>query len=237
MELRLYEYDKIIKNRKKVIEEYQKLNALEKFIKKMKGKKIEELNPVLFVVQYKDIGMPFQKIDEFDEWCNHSLYDASIEPIPNPNIDELWTIVQYEGDGLFTDLTTGKQFKLAHYEEFIKQKLNKDRIKTEKDYNDACSTFEDLMKIPLGISAESRHLGKDGNPIYFGPLHELTPELETKVVKETIPKKEEIKSALLVKEVFASKAIIRKYGSLYSSIVHENSPTSKEDTLNFGKHI
>ena len=233
--LRLNEYDKIIKNQKKVIEEYQKLNSLEKLIKKMKRQKIKELNPVLFVVQYKDIGYPFQKIDEFDEWCNHSLYNAWVDPIPNPNIDNLWTIVQYEGDGVFVDLTTDKKFKLAHYEEYIKQKLNKDRIKTEKDYEDACRMFEELMKIPLGISDESRHLGKDANPIYFGPLHELTPELEMRVVKETIPKKEMISNALAMKEVIASKSIIKKYGNLYSAIVHENIPISNEEKIN--KHI
>ena len=220
MESRLYEYDKIINSQRKSIEEYQKLNAVEKYLKKMKKQKLQEVKPVLFAVQYKYIGMPFQKLNIFKMWCNHALYNAWVDPIPDSNIDELWTIVQYEGDGVFTDLTTDKKFKLAQYEEVIKEKLNKDRIKTEKDYNDARHFYGELIRIPLGISDESRHLGENLNLIYFGPLNELTPELEMKVVKETIPKKNIIENAMSIKEEIARKHITKKYGHLQENILY-----------------
>ena len=222
MESRLYEYDKIIKEQKKIIEEYQKLNSLEKYISKMKKNKLKEIRPILFIVKYKDIGLPFQKINVFRIWCNHELYNAKVDQIPDPSIDELYTIVQYEGDGLFTDLTTDKQFKLAHYEEYIKEKLSKDRIKTEKDYNEAISIYNELLRIPLGISDDSRLLNRDLKLVHFGPLHELTPELEMKVVKETIPKKDIIKQSISIKEDIARKKIKEKYGYFYENILYGN---------------
>lgn len=225
--LRLFEYDKLINEQKKKIEEYQKLNALEKYIKKLKKEKLKEVGPVLFVVQYRNIGMPFQKTDIFRVWCNHELYNASIEQIPTPDIDNLWTIVQYEGDGVFKDLTTDKKFRLAHYEEYVKEKLS--NVRTEKDYKEAYDLYAKLMTIPLGISDESRDLGKDLNLIYFGPLKELTPEMEIEIAKETMTKKEMIKKALLIKEEKAKKKIIEKYGYLYTNFILEN-------TSNFGQN-
>ena len=218
--LRLNEYDKVIKGQKKIIEEYQKLNALEKYIKKFKKEKLKEIKPVIFAVKYKDIGLPFQKIDVFDKWCNYELYNASVDPIKDPNIDELWTMVEYEGDGVFTDLTTDKKFRLAHYEEYIKAKLS--NVNSEEKRQEACDLYSDLMIMPLGISDESRHLGKDLNPVYFGPLKELTPEIEIKVAKETTPNKESIKRVLLIKEEIAKKSIIEKYGYLYNDIILGN---------------
>ena len=235
MESRLSDYDKIINSQRKSLEEYQKLNAVEKYLKKMKKEKLKEVKPVLFAVQYKYIGMPFQKLNIFKMWCNHALYNAWVDPIPDSNIDELWTIVQYEGDGVFTDLTTDKKFKLAQYEEVIKEKLNKDRIKTEKDYNEARHFYGELIRIPLGISDESRHLGKDLNPIYFGPLSELTPELEMKVVKETIPKSDIISTALSRKEEIARKVIEQKYGYLHENILYGSTIDLEQNKSN--KHI
>ena len=220
--LRLYEYDKLIKEQRKKIEEYQKLNAVEKYIKKLKGNKLKEIKPVLFAVQYKDVGLPFQKTEIFRIWCDYELYNASIDQIPDSNIDNLWTIVQYEGDGIFTDLTTDKKFRIAHYEEYIKEKLSTNRIKTDEEYKEANQIYEELVKIPLGISKESRHLGKDLNPIYFGPLKELTQELEMIIIKETIPKKEFVTKALARKEEIARRSIIQKYGQLYSDNLYGN---------------
>ena len=230
--IRLDEYDKIIKEQRKTIEEYQKLNAVEKYIKKIKREKLKEIKPVLFAIQYKDIGLPFQKINTFKVWCNQGLYDASIDQIPTPDIDNLWTIVQYEGDGMFIDLTTDKKFRLAHYEEYIREKLSMDRIKTVKDYTEARNLYEELIKIPLGISDESRHLDKNVNPFYFGPIHELTEELEMKVVKETIPVSDIISKSLAIKEDVARKAVIEKYKNLYSDILYGRSNTFEQENFN-----
>lgn len=232
MKSRLYEYDKIINNQRKSLEEYQKLNAVEKYLKKMKKQKLQEVKPVLFVVQYKDIGMPFQKLDVFRRWCNHELYNASVDPIPDPNIDNLWTIVQYEGDGVFTDLTTDKKFKLAHYEEYIKERLSLNKIKTVKDFNDVSALYEDLIKTPLGISDESKNLDKNSNIVYSSPLHELTIEIEMKVVKETMPRKDIIEKAMSRKEEIARRAIIEKYGSLYHQILIGNVDSLGEENIN-----
>ena len=230
MELRLFEYDKIIKEQKKKIEEYQKLNAVEKYIKKLKREKLKEVKPVLFAVKYKDIGFPYQKIDGFRVWCNYELYNASIDQIPDPNIDDLWTIVQYEGDGEFTDLTTDKKFRLAHYEEYVREKLSK--IRTGKDYKEACNIYEGLIKIPLGISDESKHLDNDFNPIYFGPLHELTPEIEMEVVKHTIAKKDNIARSLSIKEEIARKSVMEKYKQLYSDVLFGNIGKFEQEDVN-----
>ena len=87
-----------------------------KLVNRITGKKPKPPVPLRFAIRYDRIGLPFRHTEEKIVSKDYSVFVDSVDPIPDKDIDNLWTVVEYDGDGLFTDLVTGCKFRLAHAE-------------------------------------------------------------------------------------------------------------------------
>lgn len=189
---------------------YEKSSFVSKMISRITGKFPKEPKPLRFAIQYSSIGMPFKK----SEWHYRGSYLGDeeinyVDEIPDENndvIDDLWTVVEYNGKGIFTDLVTGQKFRLAFDEKDITDTIKMyDHYSTYWNHKNIIEANADIQKnyqeyceIPLAIANTDS-------------LYELDVDIKESILDKTVPKREEISKILARKEEKARNAVIQTF--------------------------
>lgn len=185
---------------------YEKSSFVSKMISRITGKVPEEPKPLRFAIRYSSIGMPFRK----SEWYYRGSYYGDeerhyVDKIPDENqdvIDDLWTVVEYNGKGIFTDLVTGQKFRLAINE--------KDIIDTIKMYDNGSMywKYKNIFEANANIQKEYQEYCEIPLAIAdTDPLYELDANIKESILDKTVPKREEISKILGRKEAIARNAV------------------------------
>ena len=189
---------------------YEKSSFVSKMISRITGKVPKKPEPLRFAIRYSSIGMPFRK----SKWYNCGSYYGDMEryyvdEIPDENQDtigDLWTVVEYNGNGIFTDLVTGQKFRLAFNEKEITETIesyrkrstyldNEEIIKANANIQ---KNYQDYCEIPLAIADSDS-------------LHRLDVDIKESILDNTVPKREEISKILARKEEKARNAVIQTF--------------------------
>lgn len=159
---------------------------LEKIKERIRERKFEKEDKkkvgTKIVIQYKDLHTPFYWVTELD-WgrCHTHSLKAS-------EIDELYTAIEYLGEGKYKDLVSGKVF-IPRIHENIPY-----AVYTHHNSEEAKALETRLVTYPLGFDDDV--------------THSLEETKVDKIIEETIPKKELITQVLEKKEAEARKYVI-----------------------------
>lgn len=222
MSIKDYDFD--YNSYEKARYKYENSNVVSKLITRLTGRVPMPPETLRFAVKYGDIGMPFRK-DTFHDgfrdapgWEEHS-----IDPILDENddsIDDLWTVVEYEGEDVFVDLVTGMRFRLSFPKDIINDTMSrydrfgKDRVDNMSEgYDTVRKMYYGYAEVPLAIADERKLTG-------------LTADIKKSIMEETVPLKDKITERLGDKEEVARKAVedelkddVDKYGQQYDELI------------------
>ncbi len=175
---------------------------LEKLFRKEKKKEVkidqteEKRIGKRFAMPYKRLSTSISTKEEHPYTCATMIcnyYELSADPI-----SELWTVVEYLGNGQYLDLITG--------EVYGRQTIDEDILDTvTQSYEvEALKQESSLLHQPLAIGSYSYY--HDGVV-----MQELTPEMKQKIIEETMPRKEEVIQTVEAMKEEAKKKIIMFY--------------------------
>ena len=187
---------------------YERLSFISKMISKITGKAPKKPEPLRFAIRYSSIGMPFRK----SKWYNRGSYYGDeevyyVDKIPDENQDtigDLWTVVEYNGNGIFTDLVTGQKFRFAFNE--------KDIIDTIKMYDTMYWKYKNIIEANANIQKEYQEYCEIPLAIADSDsLYRLDVDIKESILDNTVPKREEISKILARKEEKARNAVIQTF--------------------------
>mgnify|MGYP007056184824 CR=1 FL=1 len=158
-----------------------------------KEKKAEELRMgKRFAVKYGSITSPLAEEEE------HPYYSVMIiNPLwkaEEDSIDELWTVVEYIGEGKYLDLVTGEIYPTQKLDITIRDTV------TREYEEEALKDQEELLTNPLSIIS-GRHRGLT-ETMLRPAVCELTPEIKKSILEETMPQQEHIQEVLAARKKF-----------------------------------
>lgn len=179
---------------------YESMSPVAKLVNRITGKKPKPPVPLRFAIRYDRIGLPFRHTEEKIVSKDYSVFVDSVDPIPDKDIDNLWTVVEYDGDGLFTDLVTGCKFRLAHDEKKMHDMFNGFHSYVTDEYKDIVGKYGKLVDHPLAIASPDM-------------LLDLSASKKKFILDMTLPRAEEVKKKMGEKEITARKAVVEKYQS------------------------
>lgn len=197
-ERKLREYD----SAKQVYEDhryrYESMSPASKLVNRITGRKPKPPVSLRFAIRYDKIGLPFKHTEEKVLSKDYAVFVDSVDPIFDDDIDHLWTVVEYEGDGIFVDLVTGCKFRLAHYEKNMHEMFTGNHSYEEVEYKRIAGEYGKIVDTPLAIASPEELLSLDVNK-------------KKAILDVTLPRAKEIKEKMGAKEVVARKAVVEKY--------------------------
>ena len=150
-----------------------------------------------FAIKYSAIDTPLFEYDR------EYVYDVrkSVHQLHLGDISELYTVIEYIGAGQFLDLLTGRVFIMQ-----VNANKVKDTITREYE-GEALVEQEDLLNHPLAVAYSDYKTG-------YSTLYLLNPAIKERILKKSLPRKEEIKAILSCAEAEAQKLILDFYDKL-----------------------
>jgi len=127
-----------------------------------------------YAVTYLHISCPI--VYEIDHTFASAVRRYDSYALAAPEISNLYTVVEYIGDGRYLDLVSNIEFRPAVVEDDILDTV------TQSYEEEARAIHDDLIETPISISG----IG----------FVELTPEIRARILYDTLPRSEEIVSAL-----------------------------------------
>ena len=188
---------------------YDKSNVVSKLVTRITGKYPKAPETLRFAIKYGQIGMPFRRTTFHDGWSYTSDWEEhDVDPIVDDSedsIDDLWTVVEYDGDDIFTDLVTGQKFRMSFKERRLTElmdlydKASYERNKKMEEGNKRVQEMYDgYVEVPLAIGGERS-------------LHSLNTDIKESILNDTVPQKDKISKRLAKKEEIARYAVESKY--------------------------
>lgn len=122
------------------------------------------------------------------------------------NIDNLWTVVEYVGDGLYKDLLTNMFFSTPILSEKIGDTVTQSteqrnrKLKSKLLQYPLCIDSKEITRKEFFYSRKSYEGFSNEKTVIdglFPMLYFLTPDVQKQILDESVPRKEEIKSMLL----------------------------------------
>ena len=127
-----------------------------------------------FAIKYSSIATPLYYKDEHPYSCAMIKYNS--HDLDCGEIGELWTVIEYIGDGQFLDLISGEVFRKQIFEEYVHDTV------TQSYEEVALKEQQELLDSPLAIGVHG--------------YSELTTEIKQSILQKTMPKSKEIISTL-----------------------------------------
>ena len=128
-----------------------------------------------YAVTYLDISCPI--VYELDD----HTFDSCVRRFDSyglsaPGISRLYTVVEYLGDGRYIDLVSNIEFRRAVVDDDILDTV------TQSYEKEAIAIYDDLIDTPISLRGTG--------------FVALTPEIKARILNDTLPRSEEIVSAL-----------------------------------------
>ena len=188
---------------------YDKSNVVSKLVTRITGKYPKAPEPLRYAIKYGQIGMPFRRTTFHDGWSYTPDWEEhNVDPIVDDSedsIDDLWTVVEYDGDDIFTDLVTGQKFRMSFKEGRLTELMDLyDRAsyernkKMEEGNKRVQEMYDGYVEVPLAIGGERS-------------LRSLDAEKKEAILDETVPQRDKIVERLAKKEKIAREAVVSKY--------------------------
>lgn len=153
---------------------------IKKMMKQEKKKENENENGIgkRYAMQYKRLSIPISEKE--DHPITSAVITCNAVDLAMNDISDLWTVIEYIGEGKYLDLITGEIYTGQIFRERILDTV------TQEYEMEALEMKARLLENPLAIGSYS-HI--------YGPvqLREVDTEMKQKILNESMPRKEEIK--------------------------------------------
>ncbi len=152
-----------------------------------------------YAVTYLDISCPI--VYELDD----HTFDSCVRRFDSyglsaPGISRLYTVVEYLGDGRYIDLVSNIEFRRAVVDDDILDTV------TQSYEKEAIAIYDDLIDTPISLRGTG--------------FVALTPEIKARILNDTLPRSEEIVSALEQVQNISRAEIEKFYEKLNREKMH-----------------